>query len=41
MEVKPADEVFDGLLSGIEEHKAGNLGLESAVDKLRWLERED
>ena len=40
MEVKPAGEVMDGLLSGIEEHKAGSRENESLADKLQSLDRE-
>ena len=41
VEVKRADEVTDGLLSGIEEDKTGSRELESLNDKLRRLERQE
>jgi len=40
VDVKPAGEVMDGLLAGIEEHKAGSREIESLADKLRSLEQE-
>ena len=38
---KPANDVTDGLLSGFEEHKAGNRDLESLAGKLRRRDWEE
>ncbi len=40
VEVNPPGEVMDGLLSGIEGHKAASPEVESLAEKMRRLDRE-